>query len=263
MATKLITIVGITGTQGASVADAYINEPGWKIRGISRDPSKASSKAWTDQGVDMVFADLDDIGSLKTAFSGSNVICGVTDFWQQMQDKGNQERAKRTGKTINVISFEAEIQQGRNIVDAAQSTIVTLDMLVLSVLTDSRKWSGGKITWNYHFESKWRIVEYLQENYPGLHGKSSFFQAACYLSNLDTTLAPRMNLGVEVKYQRGTVDAMDKLMPGGMGMEFGEALEYLNSPGYYGGEAAIRELNLITPDDLTEVREFLKERTLL
>ncbi|SMQ48135.1 unnamed protein product [Zymoseptoria tritici ST99CH_1A5] len=192
MATKLITIVGITGTQGASVADAYINEPGWKIRGISRDPSKASSKAWTDQGVDMVFADLDDIGSLKTAFSGSNVICGVTDFWQQMQDKGNQERAKRTGKTINVISFEAEIQQGRNIVDAAQSTIVTLDMLVLSVLTDSRKWSGGKITWNYHFESKWRIVEYLQENYPGLHGKSSFFQAACYLSNLDTTLAPRM-----------------------------------------------------------------------
>lgn len=56
---------------------------------------------------------------------------------------------------------------------------------------------------------------------------------------------------MEVKYQRGTVEAMDKLMPGGMGMEFGEALEYLNSPGYYGGEAAIRELNLITPDDVS------------
>ncbi|KJX92904.1 hypothetical protein TI39_contig4602g00001 [Zymoseptoria brevis] len=219
-------------------------------------------------------------------------------------------------------------------------------MLVLSVLTDLRKWSGGKITWHYHFESKWRIVEYLQENYPELHGQSSFFQAAWHLSNLDTTLAPRMvsfklfgvykanaadygqtpegyivsftidgnkpvpmidarnvtgplvkalveaapgknlmgytseisfneiaqilgkNLGVEVKYQRGTVKAMDKLMPGAMGMEFGETLEYLNSPGYYGGEAAIRELSLITPDDLgtfqlTEVREYLKGRTLL
>ncbi|GAB7336398.1 hypothetical protein MBLNU13_g09117t1 [Cladosporium sp. NU13] len=327
MSTKLITIVGITGNQGASVADAFINESGWKIRGISRDPSKKSSKVWSDKGVEMVAADLDDAASLKAAFHGSNAIFGVTDFWQQMQIPVNHQKAEKTGKPINVVAYEAEIQQGKNIVDAAQATSDTLDVLVLSVLGDSKKWSNGKITWNYHFEGKWRFVEYLQQTYPELYKKSSFFQPGFFMTNLDTMMVPQKtpngtilsfpldgdkkvpmyhprndtgplvkalvnttpgknlmgygseisfdeiaqiwskNLAEEVAYHRGTVEFMDKVMPGGMGIELGEMMEYINSPGYYGGEAAIKATDLITPNDLgvtrlTEVREYLKGKTL-
>ncbi|KAF2756732.1 NAD(P)-binding protein [Pseudovirgaria hyperparasitica] len=327
MAEKIITIVGITGNQGASVAEAFLNEPGWKIRGISRDPTKASSKTWSDKGVEMVGADLDDVTSLKTAFKGSNAIFGVTDFWQQMRIPANQQKAKDTGKPINVISYDAEIQQGKNIVDAAQATADTLDILVLSVLSDSKKWSDGKITWNYHFEGKWRVVEYLQTTYPELYQKSSFFQPPFFMTNLENMMTPKetpngyvlsfptdgdkqipmyhptkdtgicvkalvksspgknlmaygteisfdeiaqiwsQNLGKPVKYQRCTVEFMDKIMPGGMGMELGEMMEYISSPGYYGGDKAVKELGLITPKDLgisglAEVRDFLKGKTL-
>lgn len=58
------------------------------------------------------------------------------------------------------------------------------------------------------------------------------------------------NLGERVAYHRGTVEFMDKIMPGGMGIEFGEMMEYINNPGYYGGEAAIEATNLITPKDV-------------
>jgi hypothetical protein len=58
------------------------------------------------------------------------------------------------------------------------------------------------------------------------------------------------NLGQPVKYQRGTVDAMDKLMPGGVGIELGEMLEYISAPGYFGGEEAVKELGLIEPKEV-------------
>lgn len=61
------------------------------------------------------------------------------------------------------------------------------------------------------------------------------------------------NLGQPVKYQRTTVEAMDKMIPGGFGIEIGEMMEYINSPGYFGGEEAVRELNLIEPKEVTKV----------
>jgi hypothetical protein len=139
----------------------------------------------------MVAADLDDPTSLESAFKGSNVIFGVTDFWQQMKIPANHQKAQETGKPVNVIAFDAEVQQGKNIVSAAQATIDTVDMLVLSVLGDSKKWSHGKITWNYHFEGKWRVVEHLAQTYPQLYEKTSLFQPAFFMTNLETSMAPQ------------------------------------------------------------------------
>jgi saccharopine dehydrogenase-like NADP-dependent oxidoreductase len=178
-------------SQGASVADAFLQEAGWKVRGISRDVSKASSKEWSDKGVEMIAGDLNDVPSLKAAFKGSNAIFGVTDFWQHVQNPANHQKASETGKTINVVAYEAEIQQGKNIVDAAETTKETLDTLVLSVLSESKKYSHGRITWNYHFDGKWKFVEYLQKTYPELYKKTSLFQAGFYLSNLEGQMAPQ------------------------------------------------------------------------
>ncbi|KAH6983850.1 hypothetical protein EDB80DRAFT_824176 [Ilyonectria destructans] len=183
MTKKIITIVGVTGNQGASVADAFIKEGGWHIRGITRDPSKPSSQAWADKGVELVKADVNDAASLKTAFAGSTVIFGVTDFWGNVGDPTAQALAASTGRPINAIAYDTEVQQGRNIVDAANATVETLDRFVLSTLSPTKKWSKGKYTHNLHFDGKWEAVEYLKATYPDLDKKTSYLQVGLYMTN--------------------------------------------------------------------------------
>ena len=81
MSEKLIVVIGVTGTQGGSVARIFAKEPGWKVRGITRDVSKPSNGALRDLGIELVQADLDDPASLERAFKGANVVFSVTDFW--------------------------------------------------------------------------------------------------------------------------------------------------------------------------------------
>ncbi|KAL2357958.1 hypothetical protein BJ546DRAFT_835245 [Cryomyces antarcticus] len=183
MSPKIITVVGITGIQGGSVADVFLKDPSYKVRGISRDPSKPSGKAWTEKGVEMVAANLDDLDSLTSAFKRSSVIFGVTDFWQHMFNPANHEKANRVGKTINEIAYDLEVQQGKNIVDAAAKTVDTLDRFVLSTASDAKKWSHGEITWAYHFDAKWVAVEYLKEHYPELWKKTSLLLVGVYANN--------------------------------------------------------------------------------
>lgn len=72
------------------------------------------------------------------------------------------------------------------------------------------------------------------------------------------------NVGQTVKYQRCTVEDMDKAMPGGMGRELGEMMEYINNPGYYGGEEAIKELKLVEPHQVGSTwRRFYKPNSLI
>lgn len=79
MAEKLIVVVGVTGQQGGSVARVFLDEPGWRVRGITRSPEK--HPLLVEQGIELVAADLDDPPSLEKAFAGANAIFGVTDFW--------------------------------------------------------------------------------------------------------------------------------------------------------------------------------------
>ncbi|KAF2816967.1 NAD(P)-binding protein [Mytilinidion resinicola] len=179
---NIIVILGITGNQGGSVATEFLNHPNWTIRGISRSPSSARSAAWTAKGVAMVAADLNDTDSLEHALKGATAIFGVTDYWQHFWNPANRVRATETGQTLNEISYELEVQQGKNLVDAAAS-VEGLDRLVLSTLSKSREWSHGRITWNYHSDAKWAAVEYMRERYPELAARSSLLQAAVFMEN--------------------------------------------------------------------------------
>jgi uncharacterized protein YbjT (DUF2867 family) len=55
---KTITVFGATGNQGGSVIKEILAHPElsktYKIRGVTRDPSKPSSAALTKKGVEMV-----------------------------------------------------------------------------------------------------------------------------------------------------------------------------------------------------------------
>lgn len=177
--------------KGASVADLFLQETGWHVRGVTRDPGKPESQTWAAKGVELVKADLNDAVSLKSAFSGSTVVFGVTDFWGIVGDPAVQARAQALSIPANELAYQLEVQQGRNIVDAAFATLDTLDRFVLSTLSATKKWSKGKYTHNFHFDAKWEAVEYLKTTYPALDKKTSYLQVALYLSNWRTTQLAR------------------------------------------------------------------------
>ena len=62
MASKLLVVFGATGTQGGSVIESVLGDPRaakeFKLRGITRDPSKANAKALSAKGVEMVSVSL-------------------------------------------------------------------------------------------------------------------------------------------------------------------------------------------------------------
>jgi uncharacterized protein YbjT (DUF2867 family) len=78
MSRKLAVIVGATGGQGESVVIALLKSPEtYKVRAFTRNPSSDAAK-----GVEVVSADLNDFDSLITTFKGTNLIYGVTNFFE-------------------------------------------------------------------------------------------------------------------------------------------------------------------------------------
>ena len=165
--------------QGGSVADVYANEPGWKVRGITRNPSKAADL--TAKGIEAVKGDLNDKESLVAAFAGANAIFTTTDPWTLFFDPVTQEKLK-PGQTLNEYCYDVEVQQGKNVADVAAS-VKGLDRFIVSALCDVKKWSGGKYASVYHFDSKAKIVEYIRDEYPELAEKMSIVQLGGYMNN--------------------------------------------------------------------------------
>ncbi|EEA24908.1 hypothetical protein TMatcc_008009 [Talaromyces marneffei ATCC 18224] len=178
---KLIVILGITGIQGSSVADVFLQEPGWKIRGVTRDAQRAASIAWERKGIEMVEADVDDTESLTRAFQDAHAIFAVTDFWGPMYDQYNYGKL-RLGQTINEYCYELEIQRGRNIADAAVG-IDTLERFVFSSLPGIKSIADGKYQHVYHFDAKAEIGRYIQESLPQLNAKTSQLLLGEYATN--------------------------------------------------------------------------------
>ena len=172
--------------QGGSVADVYAKEPGWKVRGLSRNPEKAANL--TAKGIEVVKADLNDRESLVAAFKGADAIFTTTDPWTAFFDPATRSLLK-PGQTINEYCYDVEVQQGKNVADVAAS-MEGLDRFIVSALCDVKKWSRGKYTSVYHFDSKARIVEYVKEKYPKLAEKMSVVQLGGYMNNWKTGLKP-------------------------------------------------------------------------
>lgn len=147
------------------------------------------------RGAEIVRGDLEDKTSLIAAFKGAHAIFTVTDFWTPFRDQKNFTKADEAGKTINEYAYDVEVRQGRNVAEAAAepSVLQTLEHFVFSALSDVRKWSKGKDTWAYHFDSKAKIVEYIRQDSPELDKRMSTVQMGHYVTNWRTTpaLAPQ------------------------------------------------------------------------
>ncbi|KAI4200251.1 MAG: hypothetical protein LQ346_002407 [Caloplaca aetnensis] len=162
---KLLTVFGATGNQGGSVIKSVLANPQlsseYKIRAVTRDPSKPSGKALADKGVEVVKADLKDKESVKKAVEGSSAVFGVTNYWE-------------------LFSKDAEVEQGKNIADACKENGVSL--LIWSSIPHATKMTNGKLPHLPHFDSKAEIGEYIREqNIP-----ATFFHAGCFMSNISS-----------------------------------------------------------------------------
>jgi hypothetical protein len=123
---------------------------------------------------------LDEPSTLSAAFEDAIAIFAVSDFWGLYGDPANAAKAK--DQALNVWAANHETEQLKGVIDAA-AKVPTLEHFVLSSLSNAAKWSKGKYTHVYHFDSKAKAEEYGRETYPELFKKTSVFQAGFFLSN--------------------------------------------------------------------------------
>lgn len=184
---KIIAVIGATGIQGSGVVNAFLKDPTWKIRAITRNPSSDKAKALTAQGVEVVSAELDNIESLKKAFAvrfplplstppiltliqGATAIYALTNFWEYIFTGG-----------FNVAS-EKDYSQGLNLAHAAAAT-PTLEHYIWATLPSAKVQTGGKFLVP-HVDKKAEVDEYIKNSLPALAKKTTFLWHGFYASNL-------------------------------------------------------------------------------
>ncbi|KAL6361227.1 hypothetical protein LRP88_04691 [Fusarium phalaenopsidis] len=206
-AQNLIAVIGATGGQGGSVIDTFLNEPHWRVRGITRNSSSPKAEALKRRGVDVVQANLDNPASLVPAFEGANAVFLVSDFWAIYNELAGKPNA-HPGKPLNEQAKERETQQLNNAIDIA-ARLSSLSRLVISSLPHVAKLTGGKYTHVYHYESKADAEDYAKEKYPDLWSKTSVFKGGFFLSNF--TDHP---MSQPIKKEDGSIEFVSNLDPG-------------------------------------------------
>jgi uncharacterized protein YbjT (DUF2867 family) len=118
---KIIAVAGATGAQGGGLVHAILNDPdgGFRARALTRNPDSDRAKALSDLGAEVVGADVDDEGSLRSAYEGAYGAYCVTFFWEHF-------------------SPEREIAQAKAMADAAVGA--GLQHVIWSTLEDTRRW---------------------------------------------------------------------------------------------------------------------------
>lgn len=71
----LITVFGATGTQGGSVIDHLISSSkSYRIRAVTRDPSKPSGKKLEEKGCEVVKAEMGNEDEVKKVVEGADIV---------------------------------------------------------------------------------------------------------------------------------------------------------------------------------------------
>jgi uncharacterized protein YbjT (DUF2867 family) len=135
MNNKIIAVTGATGQQGGAVARKLLAD-GWKVRALTRDLNKPTAQALAQAGAELVTGDMDSRTELDAAFQGAYGVFSVQNFW------------------LPNVGFEGEIQQGKNVANAAKAAGV--QHIVYSSVGSAHRGMGQK-----HFESKWIVEQYI------------------------------------------------------------------------------------------------------
>jgi uncharacterized protein YbjT (DUF2867 family) len=101
----LLLVTGATGRQGGAVA-RHLLAQGRKLRALVRDPNSGAAKMLAGQGLEVARGDLENPASLESATRGVQGVYSVQDYW--------------------AVGARREVQQGKNLADAARSRCGTL-----------------------------------------------------------------------------------------------------------------------------------------
>ncbi|KAG8868263.1 hypothetical protein FRB97_002580 [Tulasnella sp. 331] len=142
----LAVIIGVTGQQGGSVANALIqsNKP-YRIVGLTRDASKPSAQAWIQKDVQLREVDISPgkEGDVSKAFEGADIVFAVTNS----SELGTKEK---------------EVVQGKLMIDAAKRAQVKL--FIWSNAESPAKLSTGRFSAAWFFDSKDEVTDYLRDS---------------------------------------------------------------------------------------------------
>ncbi|KAI8059549.1 hypothetical protein BC940DRAFT_313553 [Gongronella butleri] len=155
MSAPIIAVTGITGQQGGAVAKKLL-ALGCKVRGITRNTSSPSATKWSNQGVEMVAADMKDSESFKKALDGATSMFLVTQ--------------------VHMFNSDNEYKEGKNAIDAAKAAGVN-DIVYSAVGNAS---NAPQVP---HFASKHKVEQYIQSN--GF--KYTFVRPAFFMENYSPT----------------------------------------------------------------------------
>ncbi|GAB1524418.1 hypothetical protein RhiTH_007572 [Rhizoctonia solani] len=97
----LVVVCGATGAQGSSVVSYLLRDGGYRVRALTRNPDGTPAQKLKSRGVEVVTCDFGNLEQLTLALRGAYAVYGVTNFWEHGE--------------------EAEIQQGKNLADAAKA----------------------------------------------------------------------------------------------------------------------------------------------
>ncbi|KAF9890971.1 hypothetical protein FE257_005228 [Aspergillus nanangensis] len=194
-ATKTIAIIGVTGNQGGSVAQRFLQDASYRVRGITRSPNSPAAQQLSAQGVEIIAADLNDVDALAEALQGANMIFSVTNYWEPFFRPDCRAKAADLAISCRRYAYDVELQQGKNIVDAAAKTVDSLEAngFIASTLSHATQCSGGRFDELYHFDAKAEVFPgYVWEKYPALARKMSCVQTGYFMSSYK--LAPEAYL---------------------------------------------------------------------
>lgn len=191
---KTIAIIGVTGNQGGSVAAHYLSlnaqaasagsAPPYHIRGLTRHPASSTAQRLASQGIEIIRADLDDVSSLIPALANANLIFSVTNYWEPFFRPGCRARAADLGISPRQYAYNVESQQGKNIADAAATTVESVDAngFIASTLSHAGRCSNGRFKELYHFDAKADVFpDYVAEKYPELARKMSCLHTGFFM----------------------------------------------------------------------------------
>ncbi|KAL6802720.1 NAD(P)-binding protein [Trichoderma sp. SZMC 28013] len=175
---KSLTVFGATGNQGGSVIQSILQHVSlskeYRLQGVTRSLENERSVALIRQGVHMVQADLNDETSVRKAIEGSDVVFGMTNYWESR-------------------SSEVEITQGKFIADACKSFGVQI--LFWSTLCNATSVSGGKLANVHHFESKAAVEQYIRS----IDIPAVFLDPGCFMTNLKTSMLSKTSDGYTLR----------------------------------------------------------------
>ena len=159
---KILAVLGATGTQGGAVIDYVLNDAElsqeYKIRAITRDPDSKNAKRLKEM-VEVVQADVLIRASLETALAGAHTIFAMTT------------------PSFGHNALEIEYNTGKTIADVAVEKKVPY--IIFSTLPPAKEISGGKYTKITPFDAKAQVEQYIR----GLPIKSAFYSPAFFMQN--------------------------------------------------------------------------------